>query len=139
MTVGDIARDRVVTASPDATVKSIVESMDEHDVGCIVIEQHGEPIGLVTDRKIAMQLKDTPDVASHAVKEFMTTGLVTVHEGQGIAEVIDTLSDVGIRRVPVVDDDDNLVGIVSIDDLAVLLAGEIDDLADVVAKQSPRF
>lgn len=139
MTIGDIARGRVVTASPDATVKSIVESMHEHDVGCIVIEQHGEPIGLITDREIALQLRDTPDLARHAVKEFMTTGLVTVHEDSGIAEVIETLSDAGIRRVPVVDDDGELVGIVSVDDVAVLLSDEIDDLTRVVAKQSPRF
>lgn len=139
MTIGDIARGRVVTASPDATVKSIVESMHEHDVGCIVIEQRGEPIGLITDREVALQLRDTPDLASHAVEEFMTTGLVTVHEDDGIAEVLETLSDAGIRRVPVVDDDGELVGIVSIDDVAVLLSDEIDDLTRVVAKQSPRF
>lgn len=139
MTVGDIARDRVITASPDTSVKSVVESMDEHDIGCIVIEQHDDPIGLVTDRKLAMQLKDTPDLANHAVKEFMTTGLVTLHRDTGIREAIETLSDAGIRRAPVVDDDDELAGIVSIDDIAVLLAEEIDELTGVVELQSPRF
>lgn len=139
MTVGDIARDRVVTASPDTTVKSAVESMDEHEVGCLVIEQHEDPIGLVTDRKIAMQLKDTPDLATHQVKEFMTTGLVTLDETQGVKEAIDTMSDAGIRRAPVVDDDDELSGIVSVDDVAVLLSEEIDELTGVVEAQSPRF
>lgn len=139
MTVGDIARERVVTASPETTVKSIVESMAEHEVGCIIIEEDGEPIGLVTDRKIAMQLKDTPDLASHPVKEFMTTGLVTVHKDDGIKETLDSLSEAGIRRVPVVDDDGELVGILSVDDLAVLLADEIEELSTVARKQSPRF
>jgi CBS domain-containing protein len=139
MTVGDIARDRVITASPDATVKSIVESMDKHDVGCIIVERNGEPIGIVTDRKIALQLRDTPDLQNHAVKEYMTSDLVTVHESDGVKETIETISEAGIRRVPVVDDGDELVGIVSIDDLAVLLADEVDDLSQVVAKQSPRF
>lgn len=139
MSIGAIARKRVVTATPDDTVEEIVESMDEHDVGCIIIEQHDEPIGLITDRKIAIQLKDTPDLANHAVEEFMTTGLVMVYEDAGIKEVLETLSHAGIRRVPVVDGTDELVGIVSMDDIAVLLADEIEDVADVVQKQSPRF
>jgi CBS domain-containing protein len=139
MTVGEIARDRVVTASPDTPIKSIVESMAEHDVGCIIIEQHDEPIGLITDRKIALQLKDTPAPSSHAVKEYMTTGLVTVHEEEGVKEASDTLSDAGVRRVPVVDDSGELVGVLSIDDLAVLFADEMEDIAAVAAKQSPRF
>lgn len=139
MTIGDIARERVITASPDTTVKSIVESMTEHEVGCIIIEQHDEPIGLVTDRKIALNLKDEADLASRPVKEIMTTGLVTVHEDDGIAETIDTLSETGIRRVPVINDRDELVGIISIDDLAVLLANETENLSEVVAQQSPRF
>ena len=139
MTVGEVARDRAITASPDATFESIVESMAEHDVGCIVVEQHGEPIGIVTDRKIAVHLRDTPDLPNHAVTEYMTTDLVTVHESDGVKGTIETLSEAGIRRVPVVDDGDELVGIVSVDDLAVLLADEVDDLSQVVAKQSPRF
>lgn len=139
MTIGDIARERVVTADPDTTIADIAQSMAEHEVGCIIIEQHGEPIGLVTDRKIALELKDTPDLAGHAVKELMTTGLVTVNHEAGIKEVLDTLSEAGIRRVPVVDDDDELTGIVSIDDLAVLLAREMEDLEAVVETQAPRF
>ena len=139
MTVGEIARDRVITASPDTTIKSIVESMHEHDVGCIIIEQDDEPIGLITDRKIALQLKDIPDLSSHAVKEFMTTGLVTIREDHGIKEATKTLSEANIRRIPVVDRDDELVGILSIDDIAVLLADELSDLSEVVVEQSPRF
>lgn len=81
----------------------------------------------------------TPDLATHAVEEFMTTGLVTVHEDVGIKEVLETLSHAGIRRVPVVDGQGDLVGIVSMDDIAVLLADGIEDVADVVRKQSPRF
>lgn len=139
MTVGEIARDHVITASPDSTVKSVIESMDEHSVGCIVIEEQGDPIGLITDRKIALLLQDTPDPANHAIKEYMSTPLVTVHESDGIKETIETLSNAGIRRVPVVNDNEELVGIVSFDDLAVLLADEIEDLSQVVSEQSPRF
>lgn len=69
----------------------------------------------------------------------MTTGLVTVHEDVGIKEVLETLSHAGIRRVPVVDGQGDLVGIVSMDDIAVLLADGIEDVADVLRKQSPRF
>lgn len=139
MTIGDIARERVVTADPSDTVKSVVEKMAEHDVGCIIIEERNEPIGLVTDRKIALSLKDRPDLTSHPVKEIMTTGLITVHRDDGISETAHTMSEAGIRRLPVVDDHDNLVGIVSMDDLAVLLINELDELQNVVEKQSPRF
>lgn len=139
MPISDIARETVVTASPDTTVRDVVALMDEHDVGCIVLEEDGEPVGLVTDRKIALALADTPDVATHRVGAIMTADLITVHESDGVAEVTKTLADAGIRRTPVVDDDGELVGIVSTDDLAVLLTEEFENLEAVVEQQSPRF
>jgi CBS domain-containing protein len=139
MTVDQIAREDVVTATEETTTGEVVDLMAEEDVGSVVVESDGDPVGIVTDRQIALGLADEPDIAKRRVERVMTTSVVTVHRDDGIAETIETMQSSSVRRLPVVDDDGELVGILSIDDIVVMLTDEFDDLQDVLKSQSPRF
>jgi CBS domain-containing protein len=139
MTIGQIARDHVVTASEEDTIEAVLRRMKSEDVGSVIIESDGEPVGIVTDRQVALAIPDNPDLLERRVADVMTTGLVTVNENDGVTETIEAMQSASVRRLPVVDDQGELVGILSFDDVVVLLTEEFDDLQEIVKTQSPRF
>jgi len=73
------------------------------------------------------------------IDDAMTEDPTTVSEEAHVYEVIRTLADDGIRRVPVVDDDGALRGVVSIDDFVVLVAAEMNQLSEVIERQIERL
>lgn len=139
VTVHDIVETDVVTAERDTPIQTVVAMMAEEDVGTVVVVEDDRPVGIITDRKVAMALEETPDISSMAAVDLMTENLVTVTEDENVMDVVQTMSDEGIRRVPVVNDDGELEGIISLDDILVLLAGELGNVGEVVRKQAPRF
>lgn len=135
----DVAATDVVTASRDDPLTSIVEQMADEDVGTVVITDDDRPIGIITDRKIALTLAEHPDVSEMTAGDVMTEDPVTVTTETNVFEVIQTFGDAGIRRTPIVDNDGKLTGIVSTDDMLVLLATELDQLGEMVERQIDRF
>lgn len=139
VTVSDLAATDVVTARPDDPVTDVVRKMATEDVGAVVVVQRDRPVGIVTDRKIALALGDTPDISRMQVSDLMTEDVFTVSENTNVFDLMRKLSDRGVRRAPVVDDQGNLRGIVSLDDAIVLLAEEFHNVSQIIRKQSPRL
>lgn len=139
MTVRNLVATDIVTARPDSPVTEVVQKMATEDVGSVVIVQHDRPVGIVTDRKITLALNETPDVSRIQVGDLMTEDVFTVSENTNVFDLIRKLSDRGVRRAPVVDDQGNLRGIVSLDDVIVLLAEEFHNVGQIIRKQSPRL
>ncbi|WP_167837503.1 CBS domain-containing protein [Halosimplex halophilum] len=129
----------VVTVERDTPVRTAVSEMGERDVGSVVVVDEGRPVGVVTDRSVALALAETPDVADRSAEELTDGDPITVDTSTTIFEALQLMSDEGIRRLPVVDDDGRLQGIVTLDDALVLLTGELDKLATTVREQSPRI
>lgn len=139
MTLRDLAREDVVTAEPDAAATDLADAMREENVGSVVVTEDRRPVGLVTDRDIAMQLcQEGVDPAAMTARDIMTEDLVTVEADAGVYEAIRKASEANVRRVPVVDDGE-LWGIVTLDDFFVLLAGEFGELSSVVQSESPPY
>lgn len=139
MAAEEIGQREVVTAQPDTPVRTVVASMSERDVGTVVVVEDERPVGIVTDRMVALALESDPEVSTRAARELMSEPLVTVTTGTSLDEVVSKLADEGIRRVPVVDDRGRLRGIVSLDDVLVLLGGQLERLGRVVEKQVPGY
>lgn len=140
MTVADLMRENVVTAPPDATATDVARQMRDENVGSVVVEDGGRPTGIVTDRDLAVgpvAAGASPD--AQRVQDIMTADPATVTTDTGVMELCDRLCEVGVRRMPVVDDDGALAGIVTLDDLHVLLATEQQDLAEVLVAESPPY
>lgn len=137
--VDRLAVDDIVTADPDTPVATVVAMLAERNVGSVVVAEDGRPVGIVTDRHIALALEERPDLTERAVEEVMTENPVTVGRDTDLFDAVRTLRDHEIRRVPVVDDDGRLSGILSLDDVLVVLGGELSAAVDVVESQSPRF
>ena len=138
MAIEEFAQKDVVTAQTDDDLTTVVEKMRDEEVGSVVIVAEDEPISIVSDRKIAIAAADG-DITDRTVEEVMTEDLVTAHAETSMDELIETMSEKGIRRVPVVDDEGSLAGLVSMDDLLVKLAGEFDTLTQIPKKQSGKL
>lgn len=139
VTIEDIFQDDVVTAEPDTPIATIAAQMSEEDVGAVVIEDDSEPVGIITDRSIAMAIQETPDLSEQTAEDLMTGEIVTGTDEMTVLEALQKLNDESIRRLPVVDADDKLVGIVTLDDIIVLLGSELQDTAEIIQAQSSRL
>lgn len=137
MTAAEIMREHVITARPDDLVDSVAAELCDAHVGCAVVVEGDRPVGIVTDRDICTRLDanwaPTRDVT---VGEVMTTDVVTAGPEASVLDLSRTMAEHGVRRLPVVDDG-RLVGIVTQDDLLVLLSRELHHLAGIVEEESP--
>lgn len=139
MAVRDIARKNVVTGSPDESVADVVRKLHENEVTSMIIVEDDEPRGLVGHRDISKALLDPEfDAETTPIGEFLTDDLVTVDVEEGLYDLLDMLSDEGLRRVPVVEDG-KLVGIISISDVVVLLGMELQHVANAIRSSSPAY
>lgn len=138
MPVSDIAATDVVTAAREDSVSSVAETMRTENVGSVVVEEEGMPIGIVTDRQVAVELADDPELGYEHVDQIMTRDVETIDAEAGIYQAAQTLADEGIRRAPLVDDDLELEGLVSLDDILYVLEEEFEAAGEVIEAQSPR-
>lgn len=143
MTIGNICNREVVFATRDTTVQAASKLMRQHHVGTVVIvdELAGKrlPVGIVTDRDIVVEVTAVElDPKVITVGDIMAPELITAPESQGILETMEVMRFKGVRRLPIVDREGLLVGIVSIDDMLEVLAEELTDLTRIVSKEQAR-
>jgi CBS domain-containing protein len=143
MAVGEICNREVVIAEKTLSVVDAAQLMRKHHVGDLVVveEKDGRkhPVGIVTDRDIVVEVVAAgvnPDALK--VGDIMGPEVATVREGEGLFEALRHMRDKGVRRMPVVDRDGGLVGILALDDLLSLLAEEMTELAKLVSHERQR-
>ncbi|HXE16904.1 MAG TPA: CBS domain-containing protein [Stellaceae bacterium] len=120
MRVDEIVTQRLVITSPTASVRSAAAAMRDNDVGTLpVIEEH-RLVGIVTDRDIVVRVvADEKPQADLRVRDIMTEEVHCCRDDDDVEEVAGRLGDLAIRRMPVLDKAGRVVGIVSLDDIAV--------------------
>ena len=111
--VSEIMTRRVVTADPDTNVADIARRMAEENVGCIIVKDNGQPIGIITERDIVRKLvsKDLKPT-SVTIRELMSEPIITVSPDTSLLDVTKKMSQLDIRRFPVVKGG-KMIGIVS--------------------------
>ncbi len=140
MPVENLARSDVVTAKVDDPVQDLATMMEEEEIGSVVITDGEEPVGIVTDRDLAVQVvAQGADPADHTAEDVMSSNLYTIEPDAGFYQATEMMSDHGIRRLPVVDSNGELSGIITVDDLNELLADEHQELAGVIREQRPPY
>lgn len=139
MTVADIARTDPIAATRRASIAEVASLMNENRVGSVIIEEDDRPIGIVTDRDIAMKVTaEGKDPNGVTAEDVMTKDPVTIEKDAGVYELIEHMSENEVRRMPVVDGD-KLYGIVTLDDVDRLLGDEHHKLARVMEAESPPY
>jgi CBS domain-containing protein len=143
MAIGDICKRDVAFAVRDTTVDAAAKLMRQYHVGSLVVidpdDLSRRPVGIVTDRDLVLEVYALNlDPNAITIGDIMTEELVTVPESFGVMETTKLMGKKGIRRVPVVDHEGNLAGIVTIDDVLVVLADELNDVARAVTHEQSR-
>lgn len=135
----NLGPETVITVDTDSTVTDAVDKLEVENIGTIVVEADNEPVGILTDRDIALALTDTEDIATESVGTIMTTDPVTIAEDEEAMEISRKIEEHNIRRIPVVDEDGNLSGIVTLDDLVSVVGEQLDNVASTIEVQSPEY
>jgi len=122
----------VVTADADDSLHTVGELMRDRNVGSVVICEHGRPVGVVTDRDLALAVVADRVDADGEAGEHASRPLVTGEVDMDIEEAVALMIRHHIRRLPVTDGEE-LAGIVTIDDLAVR-AGDLTQAQQITAE-----
>jgi CBS domain-containing protein len=143
MAIGEICNREVVIVQRDTTIQEAAKLMRSHHVGALVVvkEVAGKrhPVGLVTDRDLVIEvLAPELDASVITVGDIMLPKPVTVPETTGVFEAIQFMRDKAVRRLPVVDGQGALIGIVALDDLLSLLADELSELSTLVTREQKK-
>ena len=143
MPIGEFCNREVVFTTRKTPVVEAAQLMRRYHVGDLVVvdEVDGKrvPVGIVTDRDIVIEVVAKVFPAENcAVENIMSAQLVCVEEKEGVIATIRLMRLHGIRRIPVVNGEGGLVGIVSADDLLDLLAEELAELAKVSPREQSR-
>lgn len=143
MPVSEICNREVVIVQRDSTVHEAAKLMRQHHVGDVVVVEERKgvqvPVGIVTDRDLVVEIM-APDLLQMVITvgDIMAPKLVTVKDSTGIYEAIQYMRGEGVRRLPVVDSNGGLIGILTLDDLLELLAEEMLELSKLVKHEQKK-
>ena len=118
-----------VVAELTESVVEIARRMRDHRVGCVVVTRGARPIGIITDRDLAIRvIAEGLDPKQTLASDVVTYDATTIERTAGIDTAVRLMSERGVRRLPIVTEDGRVTGVVTADDLTVLLTHELADL-----------
>jgi len=141
MTVGEVCKRSVVVAAKNETIVEAANHMRASHVGDLVVVEDRQgrrvPIGVITDRDIVVGAvaPNSGHIESLLVGDLMTPDVVTARETDPIEAALKKMEEHGIRRLPVVDGNGALVGIVTLDDALQVLTEQQIGLVKIVAEE----
>jgi CBS domain-containing protein len=136
MSTGRICVRSVVIAAPEETVATAARRMRDHQVGTLfVLGAKDRPIGALTDRDVVVRcVAEARDPDKTLVSEVMTTPIATVREETPIETALERMAGVSARRLAVTDDEDRLIGVLSLDDVLDLLVEEAESIGRLLRR-----
>jgi CBS domain-containing protein len=124
MRASEIMTKNVRTAAPTATLREVAAMMRDGDMGAVPIVDNGKLIGIVTDRDIVVRAVSESKSTDSPISEAMTTELFTVSPDDFVFEAIRLMGDKQVRRIPVINTDGSLAGIIAMADVALEMEDE---------------
>jgi len=124
MKVSEVMTRDVATVRADQTAQEAATFMLQGDAGSIPVTEGDRLIGMITDRDIAVRGVAQGRGPDTPVRDLMSSGLISARANEDIEEAATRMSEAQVRRLPVIDESDSLVGIVSLGDLSRETEGE---------------
>lgn len=140
MQVGEICTREVVCANTETTVAAAAKLMRQYHIGAVIVTREDQgrriPLGIVTDRDVVIGVV-APELNPNTltVGDIMGPELVTAGENEDVFDAVQRMRNKGVRRVPIVEEDGGLAGILSIDDIIEILAEEMNHLARLISRE----
>jgi CBS domain-containing protein len=120
----DIMTSELRTASPESTLQEAALLMREGDMGSVPVVEAGKLVGILTDRDIVVRAVAEGRGPGSSVREAMTGDVVSVRPDDFAFEAVRLMGDRQVRRIPVVNEDGSLAGIISMADVALEMEDE---------------
>jgi len=136
MSLSKLLARKAVTASPHDSLADVARLMKDENVGAVVITERVRPIGIVTDRDLALAVCTEGRNPGDEVQSVMTCPVETVSGDEGIYDATRKMMDLAVRRLPVVNYMGALIGLVSLDDLLLLLSRELHQLSEGIQAET---
>ena len=140
MSVGEYCNRDVVVIEKTKPVREAINLMRKNHVGDVVVVEMCEnasiPLGILTDRDVVVEiLAEDVDLDAVNVADVMSYQLVTVNEDTKLLDAIKQMRIKGVRRLPVVNEQGELQGILSADDILELVVEQLSDIVGLVSKE----
>jgi CBS domain-containing protein len=119
MKVRDIMTRDVHVMNPDQSLQEVAREMSKKDVGAVPIAENDRLVGMITDRDIAIRAVAEGKGPNLKVRDIMTEQVKYCFEDDDVDHIAKNMADIQMRRLPVVNREKRLVGIVSLGDLAI--------------------
>ena len=137
MSISEVCNREVIIIQRDETVLEAAKLMRQHHVGNVIVVDESDgsriPVGIVTDRDVVVEvLAPELDPTVITVGDIMTPELFTAKKSMELFDAIQFMRSKTIRRLPVVNEADELIGILTLDDVLELLSEEMVDLVKLV-------
>lgn len=127
----------VICSDEGEPVADTAKKMRDARVGCVVVTRAERPIAIVTDRDLALRVvADARAPQSTVLRDVATFDPIVVRDEDGIETVLSLMAKHGVRRIPVVSEGGHLLGIVTADDLTVLLGRQLSELAEGIRENA---
>ena len=136
----DMAVRKVAVITPEKSIRESARQMRVEHVGSlVVVDQDGKPIGMLTDRDITIEgVARGVDVDQTTVRDLMTAPVVTATESEGTVTALARMREFGIRRLPIIDSEGKLVGVVTNSNLIKELSELLDGLVRNISSSKTR-
>lgn len=143
MPIGEFCNRSVVFATRNMSIPEAAMLMRQYHVGDLVVVDVADgkrvPVGIVTDRDIVVEIvAKSLKYDDFTVGDIMSPQLVSVQKNEGVFETIRLMRTNGVRRIPVVNQEGGLEGIMAADDMLDLLAEEMAELSKVAPREQTR-
>ncbi len=141
MSIGEICNREVIVCRPDESIQAAARLMRNHHVGdVVVVEGRGSeriPVGILTDRDIVIELlAEEVDLNAISVADVMSCMPITAQEDDDLLTTLEYMRDKGVRRIPIVNQEGGLEGILAVDDIIELVAEQLTDLVRLISRES---
>jgi CBS domain-containing protein len=118
MKIKDVMTHDVRFVTPDTPLTEIARQMRDDGIGAVPVVENDRMIGMVTDRDIVVRCVATGSIDGATARMAMSPRVLYCYEDQSVNEILDNMAEQQVRRMPVVNRDKRLVGVVSIGDLS---------------------
>lgn len=126
-TIAEVMTTDVEVIRPEETLRDAARAMADLDVGSLPVCDGRKLIGMITDRDITIRAVAEGKSPDTSVSDVMTDEVVWCTDTDSVDDVLQKMSDAQVRRIPVVDEDRQLVGIVALGDIALEEEDDVDE------------
>jgi CBS domain-containing protein len=126
ITIADVMTKSVISVDVSMTINGAAKMMEDAKIGAIIVMENNVPAGIVTDRDFTIKVGSHSYPITDSIKKIMTPTLFSINSDESIRTASDMMHQVGVRKLPVIDND-KVVGIITATDIVNLLAVCVED------------